>query len=317
MERQHLRLNAGTRVLDPVIAIEGNSNVNQSPDRPIPPGWYADQRGVIRWWDGARWSHHTRPGVEGPIPTEDGGVEDDGTTRVSDRRRYPVRPGGPVRRREVRPPRPATRPAAPAPASAPPAPAVPVSAPARVPGRPAQAWSAPPSAPFQPPSAHPRVAAAARPSVAEQTAVVLPGFGPGTQGFSPSFEEAQRRHRRLVVVACLGALLFAILGIGVVAFSGALADTPAETAPTRAEFCADYTRFTGADSTLDAKGVVAGMRPAEDMTTAQQEGFEVFADHVASTPDDGELVGLSTAIVAPEDLDAVTSYFGYVETNCL
>ncbi|MGA1827655.1 DUF2510 domain-containing protein, partial [Microbacterium sp.] len=29
-----------------------------------PPGWYDDERGALRWWDGAQWTEH----VQAPDP---------------------------------------------------------------------------------------------------------------------------------------------------------------------------------------------------------------------------------------------------------
>ncbi|HEY4378168.1 MAG TPA: DUF2510 domain-containing protein [Acidimicrobiales bacterium] len=36
----------------------------------IPPGWYPDPSGQMRWWDGWQWTHHAGPA--GPPPTPSG-----------------------------------------------------------------------------------------------------------------------------------------------------------------------------------------------------------------------------------------------------
>ena len=37
-----------------------NQEALPSPDS-IAAGWYPDSAGVIRWWDGKRWTDHTQP----------------------------------------------------------------------------------------------------------------------------------------------------------------------------------------------------------------------------------------------------------------
>jgi hypothetical protein len=34
-----------------------------------PAGWFADQTGTMRWWDGVAWTEHTAPG--GTVPASD------------------------------------------------------------------------------------------------------------------------------------------------------------------------------------------------------------------------------------------------------
>jgi hypothetical protein len=34
-----------------------------------PPGWYPDAVGVVRWWDGMRWTEHVQAPVRPPPPT--------------------------------------------------------------------------------------------------------------------------------------------------------------------------------------------------------------------------------------------------------
>lgn len=38
-------------------------------DESFRPGWYTpvDQPGVERWWDGQKWTEHTRPPREAPV----------------------------------------------------------------------------------------------------------------------------------------------------------------------------------------------------------------------------------------------------------
>lgn len=47
----------------------------------MPPGWYDDQRGALRWWDGTQWTEHVAtPDPEpapGAAPTADGGSIDE------------------------------------------------------------------------------------------------------------------------------------------------------------------------------------------------------------------------------------------------
>ena len=37
------------------------------PHSPVPAGWYPDQAGTMRWWDGQAWTSHTAP-AEGIDP---------------------------------------------------------------------------------------------------------------------------------------------------------------------------------------------------------------------------------------------------------
>lgn len=48
------------------------------PNQPMPyqgaqspqPGWYPDNYGVTRFWDGQRWTDHTKPPPQGPVPVQ-------------------------------------------------------------------------------------------------------------------------------------------------------------------------------------------------------------------------------------------------------
>jgi len=65
----------------------------------MPAGWYVDPEGVMRWWDGRRWTEHTSPGAVPAAPPASpapASPPDDGTTKVSHRRRYPMRAGAPA-----------------------------------------------------------------------------------------------------------------------------------------------------------------------------------------------------------------------------
>lgn len=33
-----------------------------------PPGWYPDNSGTTRYWDGAQWTQHVQPGLPVPVP---------------------------------------------------------------------------------------------------------------------------------------------------------------------------------------------------------------------------------------------------------
>jgi hypothetical protein len=131
----------------------------------------------------------------------------------------------------------------------------------------------------------------------------------------PGMEYAvERRAPTALVLAGIGAALFAVIGMAVV-FGSGVVDFGGR--PTRAHFCAAYDAFTEAGSTAEAKRLVADMAPAEDMTGLQVEGFRVVADFVAASPEGGDrLPRLSTESLHPDDRDSVTAFFGYVETHC-
>lgn len=42
----------------------------------MPPGWYDDGRGALRWWDGSQWTEHVAVPDPETAETEQGGIDE-------------------------------------------------------------------------------------------------------------------------------------------------------------------------------------------------------------------------------------------------
>lgn len=73
--------------------------------RPIPPGWYDDGHGALRWWDGQQWTDHVQPHPQGaadmwqrprhtPSPEQSGGPAADVARADESGAELPVSPVG-------------------------------------------------------------------------------------------------------------------------------------------------------------------------------------------------------------------------------